>query len=102
MPMQPQARTTAPVALPEQADAPTDALVTTTPMHQTDDAARFERVRKGIEAGSIKPSLRGIHAAAGASQEVARRYLVELAKAGVIEQEGRGYRLATNTGRPAA
>jgi hypothetical protein len=66
------------------------------------DADRFERVRKGIEAGRIKPSLRGIYAAEGASQQVAARYLSDLERAGVIELTGRGYRLATSTGKTAA
>lgn len=59
------------------------------------DADRFERVRKGIEAGRIKPSLRGIYAAEGASQQVAARYLSDLERAGVIRSfgQGRGYRL---------
>lgn len=98
LPMTLQARAAAGDAAAKQADAPTDA-----PMQQaSDDAARFLIVREGIEGGRIKPSLRGIYAAVGASQEVARRYLVELEQAGVIEKQGRGYRLATNTGRAAA
>lgn len=66
------------------------------PMQADGDEARFVRVREGIKAGQIKPSLRGIYAAEGASQEVARRYLLALEQAGVIEQAGRGkgYRLA--------
>ncbi len=58
-----------------------------------DDGARFQRVKEGVETGRIKPSLRAIYAAEGASQEVARRYLVELEQAGVIERSGRGYAL---------
>lgn len=58
-----------------------------------DDGARFLRVREGVEAGRIKPSIRAIYAAEGASQPVARRYLLALEQAGVIEQQGRGYRL---------
>ena len=53
-------------------------------------------MKEGIEAGRIKPSIRAIYAAEGASQQVARRYLVELARLGIIEQvgHGRGYRLS--------
>ncbi len=58
-----------------------------------DDEARFLRVKAGIEAGRIKPSIRAIYAAEGASQRVARRYLVELEQAGIIERMGRGYAL---------
>ena len=64
-----------------------------------DDDARFLRVRVGIEAGRIKPSLRAIYAAEGASQEVARRYLVDLEQAGVIERAGRGYALRATTAK---
>ncbi len=60
-----------------------------------DDEARFLRVKAGIEAGRIKPSIRAIYAAEGASQRVAKRYLVDLEQAGVIEPAGKGYRLRT-------
>ncbi len=61
------------------------------------DGARFLRVREGIEAGRIKPSVRAIYAAEGASQAVAKRYLLALERAGIIELAGRGkgYRLCT-------
>jgi hypothetical protein len=57
------------------------------------DAARFLRVRAGIEAGRIKPTIRAIYAAEGASQTVATRYLLTLEQAGVIRRAGRGYAL---------
>ncbi|WP_300052982.1 hypothetical protein [Malikia sp.] len=44
----------------------------------TPDGARFKRLKDGIEVGRIKPSLRAIYAVEGASQEVARRYLLAL------------------------
>lgn len=61
-----------------------------------DDDERFLRVKEGIEAKRIKPSIRGIYAAEGASQQVARRYLVELERLGIIEPagHGKGYRLS--------
>lgn len=55
------------------------------------DEARFLRVRKGIEAGRIRPSIRAIYAAEGASQTVATRYLLMLEQAGVIQRAGRRY-----------
>ncbi len=58
-----------------------------------DDGARFMRVKEGIESGRIKPSIRAIYAAEGASQEVARRYLAELERAGMIERSSKGYAL---------
>ena len=85
----PQAATDAPIDAPQAViDAPADA--------SGDDAARFLRVKAGIEAGRIKPSLRAIYAAEGASQQVARRYLGQLLADGVIVDQGRGrgYRLA--------
>ncbi len=57
------------------------------------DAARFLRVRAGIEAGRIKPTIRALYAAEGASQTVATRYLLMLEQAGVIRRAGRGYAL---------
>lgn len=73
-----------------QADAVTVAIDAVA-REPVDDAARFDRVRSGILAGSIKPSLRGIYAAAGASQQVATRYLSALEQSGMIERSGRGY-----------
>ena len=62
-----------------------------------DDAARFQRVRSGILAGRlIKPSLRAIYAAEGASRQVAARYLSDLERAGVIERTGRGFALTAH------
>lgn len=58
-----------------------------------DDGARFMRVKQGIESGRIKPSIRAIYAAEGASQDVARRYLAELERTGLIERQSRGYAL---------
>ena len=55
------------------------------------DEARFLRVREGIEAGRIRPSIRAIYAAEGASQTVATRYLLMLEQAGVIQRAGRRY-----------
>lgn len=81
--------TAAPPAPPDHAAASIDA--------PADDDARLLRVKVGIEAGRIKPSIRAIYTAEGASQEVARRYLVELEQAGVIERAGRGYALRTLT-----
>ncbi|MDD2729298.1 hypothetical protein [Malikia sp.] len=97
----PQAGTDAPTTAPVDAlaDAPMQAAALVDA--PTDDGARFLRVKAGIEAGRIKPSLRAIYAAEGASQEVARRYLVELEQAGVIERAGRGYRLTTQEGGQA-
>ena len=90
-PMHHAAPTAGPVTTaPMQADAVADA-----PMQADGDEARFLRVRAGIEAGRIKPSLRGIYAAEGASQAVAKRYLLALEQAGVIEPAGKGYRLRT-------
>ncbi|MYZ53167.1 hypothetical protein [Malikia spinosa] len=107
-PMQTPARsadapTDAPSAQADAVPVAVDALVTAVPdaPHGTDapdeDGARFLRVREGIEVGRIKPSLRAIYAAEGASQEVARRYLEGLEQDGVIERAGRGYALRAIT-----
>lgn len=86
-------------AVPDHADALVTAA-SDAPQAGTDapdDDARFLRVRQGIEAGRIKPSIRAIYTAEGASQQVARRYLVELEQAGVIERAGQGYVLRALT-----
>lgn len=86
-PARPMQCDTRPVVTDAPSNAPTDAPA---------DAERFQRVREGIEAGHVKPSIRGIYAAEGASQVIARRYLLALERAGVIESfgPGRGYRLS--------
>ena len=59
-------------------------------------AARYERVKTAVQAGSLKPSVRSIQAVEGGGTAVARRYLDQLADEGVIVSmgQGRGYKLA--------
>jgi len=59
-----------------------------------DDGARFKRVRADILAGRVKPSLRAVYAAHGATQTVAQRYLAVMAESGEIRRAGQGYVLA--------
>jgi len=56
-------------------------------------AGRYERVKAGVLAGQIKPSVRGIQAVEGGGKEVVSRYIKKLAQDNVIEREGRGWRL---------
>ncbi|SPA23658.1 conserved membrane hypothetical protein [Cupriavidus taiwanensis] len=58
------------------------------------NGARYHRVRADILAGTIKPSLRAVYAAHGATQAVARRYLAAMEEAGEIRRSGQGYVLA--------
>lgn len=62
-----------------------------------DDGARFKRVRADILAGRIKPSLRAVYAAHGATQAVAQRYLAAMAESREIRRAGQGYVLAAAT-----
>ncbi|QBY56096.1 hypothetical protein [Cupriavidus oxalaticus] len=59
-----------------------------------DDGARFQRVRADILAGRLKPSLRAVYAAHGATQAVARRYLAAMEASGEIQRVGQGYVLS--------
>lgn len=61
-------------------------------------AARYNRVRAGVAAGSLKPSVRAIQAAEGGGTLVVRSYIKQLAADGVIVQAGRGYVLAQKGG----
>ena len=54
-------------------------------------AGRYELVRAGVIAGTIKPSIRGIQAAEGGSKDVVGRYIKQLAADGLIVPHGRGY-----------
>ena len=60
--------------------------------------ARFKRIRDGVKAGKIRPSVRGIQAVEGGSQEVVADYLQQLETEGVIIKSGRGYALANKGG----
>lgn len=53
--------------------------------------ARYMRVKAGIKAGKIRPSVRGIQAVEGGSQAVVADYLQQLETDGVIIKAGRGY-----------
>ncbi|MNO08831.1 hypothetical protein D3C81_2316880 [compost metagenome] len=55
------------------------------------DALRYERVRADILGGLLKPSLRSIYAAHGATQAVARRYLSAMEAAGELRRVGQGF-----------
>ena len=63
--------------------------------------ARFKRIRDGVKAGKIRPSVRGIQAVEGGSQAVVADYLQQLETEGVIIKIGRGYALANSKGGAA-
>lgn len=54
------------------------------------DGARYRRALEGVRAGRMRPSIDGLAAAVQASAPVARRYLAEMARAGVIERTASG------------
>ena len=60
--------------------------------------ARFKRIKAGVVAGKIRPSIRGIQAVEGGSQDVVLDYLRQLETEGVIVRAGRGYALAGKAG----
>jgi hypothetical protein len=53
--------------------------------------ARFKRIKAGVMAGKIRPSIRGIQAVEGGSQDVVLDYLRQLETEGVIVRAGRGF-----------
>jgi hypothetical protein len=55
--------------------------------------ARFKRIKAGVVAGKIRPSIRGIQAVEGGSQDVVLDYLRQLETEGVIVRAGRGFAL---------
>ena len=57
------------------------------------DGARYRRVRDGVLAGKITPSLRGIQRAEGGGIPTARGYLAQLEAEGLIAPKGRGWAL---------
>ena len=56
---------------------------------------RYQRLRAGVLAGQIKPSVRALREAGGGGTDTVRRYLQQLAAEGVITKEGQGYTLAS-------
>ena len=54
-------------------------------------AARYNRVKSAVTAGTLKPSVRAIQAGEGGGTLVVRRYLHKLAEEGLIVQKGRGW-----------
>lgn len=73
-------------AVPETVPAPTADEV------QPDDN-RYQRIRVGVLAGTVVPSVRGMRDAR-VSTDIARRYLKQLAAEGVLIKRGQGYALA--------
>ena len=55
---------------------------------------RYQRLRAGVLAGQIKPSVRALREAGGGGTDTVRRYLQQLAAEGVITKEGQGYTLS--------
>lgn len=60
--------------------------------------ARYKRVKAGVLTGKIRPSVRGIQAVEGGSQEVVADYIKQLETEGVIVKSGRGYAVAKKGG----
>jgi hypothetical protein len=58
------------------------------------DGSRYQRVKEGVLAGSIRPSQRGIRAVEGGSIKTVNGYLAELAREGVTQRHGRGWKLS--------
>jgi hypothetical protein len=61
--------------------------------------ARYMRVKAGVKAGKIRPSVRGIQAVEGGSQAVVGDYLQQLETDGVIVRAGRGFALVKKGGQ---
>ena len=57
---------------------------------------RYQQARAGVLDGSIKPSVRALHAAIGGSTVSIRALQQQLLQERVIERHGQGYRLNPN------
>lgn len=53
-------------------------------------AHRFEDLKKAVQRGHVKPSVRKVRDYCGCRQEVARRYIQELAEQGIIQRKDNG------------
>jgi hypothetical protein len=99
LPAEPQqATSTAPAEAPSKAKKARRSL--TVPGVKVDtgvgerDGARYQRVKAGVLAGSIRPSSRGIKAAEGGSSQTVSGYLAQLEQDGVTHRHGRGWKLS--------
>lgn len=54
-------------------------------------AARYQRIASAVIAGTLKPSVRSLQQAEGGGTLAARRFLEQLASAGLIERAGQGW-----------
>ena len=73
---------------------PTPAPTPKPPTAPTD--TRYQQARDGVLDGSIKPSVRALHAAIGGSTVSIRALQQQLLQERVIERHGQGYRLNPN------
>lgn len=87
-------------ALPVLRSTPADTATTAAPPPTVATAApdapvdaRYERLRAGVLAGHVKPSVREMHASVGGSTLAMRDYQQRLVAEGAIERHGQGYRL---------
>ena len=71
--------------------APAPTVATAAPDAPVD--TRYQRLRAGVLAGHIKPSVRAMHASVGGSTLAMRDYQHRLVAEGAIERHGQGYRL---------
>ncbi len=99
--------TPAAMVSPTPIDGPSETIPLSEPAPETpatvqpvEDAVtaeddRYQRLRSGVLAGQIKPSVRALREAGGGGTDTVRRYLQRLAEEGVIAKEGQGYSLAS-------
>ena len=97
-----QAVTTAPVmqedtatnsTVTEPAATPKPARARTAPVPTATTRVRYERIRAGIEAGTIKPSVRAVQAAEGGGTAEVRACLQGLERDGILVRAGQGWAL---------
>lgn len=79
----------------EEVAVPVTAPVTPVEATVPEGEDRYQRLRAGVLAGQIKPSVRALREAGGGGTDTVRRYLQQLAAEGVITKEGQGYTLAS-------
>lgn len=89
--MQEDAETLSPVTEPTATPRPARARTATASTVTT--RVRYERIRAGIEAGTIKPSVRAVQAAEGGGTAEVRACLQGLERDGILVRAGQGWAL---------
>lgn len=74
----------------------TDSPSSGSSVPRLEDEARYRNIRKAVQCGAVRPTTRALKNE-GCSNEFSLEYLRRMAREGILERVGRGYRLKSET-----